>query len=255
MERGEGKGRLVDFDYNSNTYKVSGGSKQGGKLRRRLTVENIKADLCLSLCLPEMLCESICVCACVCFCVCVYVGGCSSQSTRPSTRVGCLCGEVWTNVLLQISKITVIRNSFLFASYSLLHPPPHTEVFFMPHVDIDVVCVSVCAFVWVCCVFYSLALYSKWCPAASCVSCVHQLVWSACLRRFLLLFTGRGIGIEHWNRPDRNSTTDRHMSNANAHSVCPSVHTLSTWKSLLCELWKQAKSCGCFSQSVDAGIW
>lgn len=35
--------------------------------------------------------------------------------------------EVWTNVLLQISKISVIRNSFLF---SLLP----SEVFFMPHV-------------------------------------------------------------------------------------------------------------------------
>lgn len=153
-----------------------------------------------------MLCGSICVC--LCFCVCV--GGCSSQSTRPSTRVGCLCGEVWTNVLLQISKITVIRNSFLFASYSLLPFSPYTEVFFMPHVAIDVVRVSLCACVCfrVCCVFYSLALYSKWCPAAFCVSSVHQLVWSACLRRFLLLFTGRGIGIEHWNRPDRNTETD-----------------------------------------------
>lgn len=159
----------------------------------------------------------------LCVLLCVYVGGCSSQSTRPSTRVGCLCGEVWTNVLLQISKITVIRNSFLFASYSLLHPP--TLKCFLCHTSPLMLCVCLCVclfeFVWACCVFYSLALYSKWCPAAS---CVHQLVWSACLRRFLLLFTGRGIGIEHWNRPDRNSETDICLMLMRIPSIPLSIH-------------------------------
>lgn len=188
--------------------------------------------------------------------LCVCVGGCSSQSTRPSTRVGCLCGEVWTNVLLQISKITVIRNSFLFASYSLLPFSPYTEVFFMPHVAIDVVRVSLCAFVCfrVCCVFYSLALYSKWCPAAFwCVPCPSARL--KCVPK-TISFIIYGSGNWDWAlKSPRPKHRDRHMSNANAHSVCPSVLcTLSTWKLLLCLQWKQAKSCGCFSQSVDAGI-
>lgn len=151
-----------------------------------------------------MLCGSICVCFCVCVC------GWLLKPIHPainSCRV-----SVWgsVNECFAADKQNNCNKKFFFICLLLSPPPPHTEVFFMPHVAIDVVCVSVyvCMFVWVCCVFYSLALYSKWCPAASCVSCVHQLVWSACLRRFLLLFTGRGIGIEHWNRPDRNSETD-----------------------------------------------
>lgn len=81
------------------------------------------------------------LCVFVLFCVCV--GGCSSQSTRPSARVGCLCGEVWTNVLLQISKITVIRNSFLFASYSLLPFSPTLKCF-LCHTSPLMLCVCLC---------------------------------------------------------------------------------------------------------------
>lgn len=175
-----------------------------------------------------------CVCVCVCFCVCEGVGGCSSQSTRPSTRVGCLCGEVWTNVLLQISKITVIRNSFLFASYSLLPFSPYTEVFFMPHVAIDVVRVSVCVCV---CVFQSLLCVLFACFIFKVMSCC-VLCPSARLKCVpkTISFIIYGSGNWDWAlKSPRPKHRDRHMSNANAHSVCPSVLcTLSTWKLLLC---------------------
>lgn len=180
-----------------------------------------------------MLCGSICVCAFVC----VSVGGCSSQSTRPSTRVGCLCGEVWTNVLLQISKITVIRNSFLFASYSLLPFSLYTEVFFMPHVAIDVVrvsvCVCVCVFQSLLCVLFACFIFKVMSCCVLCVLCPSARL--KCVPK-TISFIIYGSGNWDWAlKSPRPKQRDRHMSNANAHSVCPSVLcTLSTWKLLLC---------------------
>lgn len=155
-----------------------------------------------------MLCGSIC--ACVCAFVCVCVCGWLLKPIHPainSCRV-----SVWgsVNECFAADKQNNCNKKFFFICLLLSPPllPLHWSVFYATRRHWCCACFGVCVCFRVCCVFYSLALYSKWCPAASCVSCVHQLVWSACLRRFLLLFTGRGIGIEHWNRPDRNRETD-----------------------------------------------
>lgn len=194
-----------------------------------------------------MLCGSICVCFCVCVC------GWLLKPIHPainSCRV-----SVWgsVNECFAADKQNNCNKKFFFICLLLSPPTPHTEVFFMPHVAIDVVRVSVCVFVWVCvsllCVLFACFIFKVMsccvlCPSA-CLKCVPKTI------SFIIY----GSGNWDWAlKSPRPKQWDRHMSNANAHSFYPSAHTLSTWKPLLCELWKQAKSCGCFSQSVDVGI-
>lgn len=129
----------------------------GGELRRRLTVENIKADLCLFSLLSdgdaqaEVGCAGVSVDMCRCVCVCVWVV--AQANTQGHQLVSVLWGSV--NECFAADKQNNCNKKFFFIC--LTHTHTHSLKCFLCHTSPLMLCVCVCA----CCVFYSLALYSK----------------------------------------------------------------------------------------------
>lgn len=187
-----------------------------------------------------MLSGSICVCVFVILCVCVC--GWLLKPIHPainSCRV-----SVWgsVNECFAADKQNNCNKKFFFICLLLSPPllPLHWSVFYATRRHWCCACVSLCVYVFqsLLCVLFACFIFKVMSCCVLCVLCPSARL--KCVPK-TISFIIYGSGNWDWAlKSPRPKQRDRHMSNANAHSVCPSVLcTLSTWKLLLCVQWRK----------------